>query len=106
MVSIYDVYPRKLIEEMALELKKMPEMSPPEWAVYVKTGTHNMRPPAEENWWYVRSAAILRSIYKLGPIGVSKLRTKYGGRKNRAGNCHPGEAAVQRACRYGRRARR
>ena len=83
MVSIYDVYPRKLIEEMALELKKMPEMSPPEWAVYVKTGTHNMRPPAEEDWWYVRSAAILRSIYKLGPIGVSKLRTKYGGRKNR-----------------------
>jgi small subunit ribosomal protein S19e len=82
MVSIYDVHPRKLIEEMAAELKKMPEMAPPEWSIYVKTGNHNMRPPMETDWWYIRSAAIMRSVYKLGPIGVSKLRTKYGGRKN------------------------
>jgi small subunit ribosomal protein S19e len=83
MVSIYVVDPRQLIEEVAKEFAKMPEMAPPEWASYVKTGVHNMRPPVEENWWYIRAAAILRSIYKLGPIGVSKLRTKYGGRKNR-----------------------
>ena len=83
MVSIYDVEPRKLIEVAAKQLKKMPEMAPPEWAAYVKTGRHRERPPVEVNWWYIRSAAILRSVYKLCPIGVSKLRTKYGGRKNR-----------------------
>jgi len=83
MVSIYDVEPRKLIEEAAKQLEKMPEMAPPEWAAYVKTGRHRERPPQENNWWYIRSAAVLRSVYKLGPIGVSKLRTKYGGRKNR-----------------------
>ena len=83
MVSIYDVHPRTLIEAMAVELKKMPEMAPPEWASFVKTGPHNMRPPSQENWWYIRSASVLRAVYKLGPIGVSKLRTKYGGRKNR-----------------------
>ncbi|MBN2368300.1 30S ribosomal protein S19e [Candidatus Woesearchaeota archaeon] len=83
MVSIYDVSPRELIEEAAKQLEKMPEMAPPEWASFVKTGRHNERPPAEKNWWYIRSAAVLRAIYKLGPIGVSKLRTKYGGRKNR-----------------------
>ena len=78
MVSIYDVEPRKLIEEAAKELKKMPEMAPPEWAAYVKTGRDKERPPAETNWWYIRSAAVLRSVYKLGPIGVSKLRTTLG----------------------------
>ena len=83
MVSIYDVEARKLIDAAAAELKKMPELAPPEWASYVKTGVHNERPPAEKDWWYVRSASILRAIYKFGPIGVSKLRTKYGGRKNR-----------------------
>ena len=83
MVSIYDVEPRKLIEVAAAKLEKMPEMAPPDWADYVKTGVHNMRPPNESNWWYIRSASILRAVYKLGPIGVQKLRTKYGGRKNR-----------------------
>lgn len=83
MVSIYDVDPRKLIENAASELKKMPEMKAPFWSAYVKTGMQNERPPVEEDWWYIRSAAVLRSVYKLGPIGVSKLRTKYGGRKNR-----------------------
>ena len=31
----------------------------------------------------MRAAAVLRSVALLGPIGVSKLRTKYGGRKRR-----------------------
>jgi small subunit ribosomal protein S19e len=83
MVTIYDIPPRQLIDEIAKELKKMPEMAPPEWAEYVKTGVNKERPPVEKDWWYVRSAAVLRTIYRLGPIGVSKLRTKYGGRKNR-----------------------
>ena len=83
MVSIYNVKPAILIEEAAKELKKMPEMAPPAWATCVKTGVSKMRPPVSDDWWYIRSAAVLRSVYKLGPIGVSKLRTKYGGRKNR-----------------------
>ena len=32
---------------------------------------------------YTRTAAILRVIYIRGPIGTSKLSTKYGGKKNR-----------------------
>jgi small subunit ribosomal protein S19e len=83
MASINDVQAGKLIEEAAIELQKMPEMAPPSWSIAVKTGISKERPPTQENWWYLRSAAVLRAIYKLGPIGVSKLRTKYGGRKNR-----------------------
>lgn len=83
MATIYDVDPMELINKAAEELKKINEISPPEWAAFVKTGPHNERPPVREDWWYVRAAAILRKIYGFGPVGVNTLRKKYGGRKNR-----------------------
>jgi len=86
MVSVYDVDATKLIEKLASKLAKEVEM--PEWASFVKTGAHNERPPVQENWWYIRAAAILRTIYKNGPVGVSKLRSKYGGAKNRGRKRH------------------
>jgi len=83
MVGIYDVEPSMLIEKAAEDLKKVKEVEPPIWSNFVKTGHFKDRPPARADWWYVRAAAILRSIYRLGPIGTQKLRTKYGGKKNR-----------------------
>ena len=55
----------------------------PSWGSFVKTGTSKERPPTNLDWWYIRAASILTKVYRHGPIGVSKLRTKYGGRKNR-----------------------
>ena len=83
MKTMYDADPQELIEKAADELKKIPEIKAPAWAPFVKTGMHKERPPANDNWWYLRTASLLRTIYRLGPIGVSKLRTKYGGKKNR-----------------------
>ncbi len=83
MVTIYDITPDELVKKAAEELKKNGNIKAPAWTVYAKTGRHKERPPVEEGWWYVRCAAVLRSVYRLGPIGVSKLRTKYGGKKNR-----------------------
>jgi small subunit ribosomal protein S19e len=37
--------------------------------------------PQNPNWWYTRSASILRKVYVHGPIGLEKLRSDYGGRK-------------------------
>ena len=82
-VLIEDAPTQELIEKVAEKLKKIEAIKPPEWSKFVKTGVHKERPPVREDWWYVRASAILRSIYKLGPIGVSKLRIKYGGIKNR-----------------------
>src|SRR3989344_6868545 len=82
-MSIYDVDPNELIEKTAEELKKINEVKPVEWAAYVKTGVHKERPPQREDWWYIRAASILRKLVRYGPIGVSKLRRKYGGSKNR-----------------------
>jgi small subunit ribosomal protein S19e len=81
MVTVYDVEPNKLIEATAKELENIIEM--PEWAKFVKTGHGRERPPMQDNWWYLRAAAILRQVYINGPVGVSRLRTKYGNRKNR-----------------------
>lgn len=83
MANIFDVPDNELMEKAAVELKKIEEVMPPEWAGYVKTGAHKERPPVRKDWWYIRTASVLRIIYKLGPIGVSKLRTRYGGKKNR-----------------------
>ena len=83
MVTIYDVDVNALIEKAAEELKHVSAVQPPEWATYVKTGNHKERPPVQKDWWYVRSAAVLLKVHRLGPIGVSKLRVKYGGKKNR-----------------------
>ena len=80
---VQNINPTELIEKTAEELKKITELKPPIWAYYVKTGMNKERAPIRNDWWYTRAAAILRSIYILGPIGVSKLRTKYGGKKNR-----------------------
>lgn len=83
MATIHDVDVNQLIEKTGQELSKISSIQPPEWSKYVKTGVHKERPPTRADWWYVRAAAVLRMVYVLGPIGVSKLRTKYGGRKHR-----------------------
>ena len=73
----------ELIEKLAEKLKAMPEIKPPEWAAFVKTGHFKERPPVSREWWFVRAASVLNSVKKKGPVGVSKLRTRYGGKKNR-----------------------
>ncbi len=81
MVSVRDADTGKLIEMTAEVLKKLDVIRPPEWASFVKTGTHKERPPEQEDWWYIRTASILRKIY-LENAGVERLRKVYGGRKN------------------------
>jgi len=83
MASAYDVDPTELIERAAEDLKKNENIKPPVWAGFVKTGVHRERAPLRSDWWYVRVAAVLRTLYISSPIGVSKLRVKYGGKKRR-----------------------
>ena len=83
MTTMYDVPANVLIKRVAEELKKSGSVVPPQWAGFVKTGVSKERPPVDQDWWYVRAASVLRKTYMNGPIGVSKLRRKYGGNKNR-----------------------
>lgn len=82
-MSIYDVDINKLIEKVAEELKKVESIKMPKWGTFVKTGVGKERPPVKKDWWYMRTASMLRKIYMKGPIGVSKLRNNYRSKKNR-----------------------
>ncbi len=84
MVTVYDVDAQELIEKAAEHLEEnFEELEQPEWSYFVKTGVSRERNPEQENWWYIRAAAVLRQVYMNGPVGVSKLRTIYGSRKRR-----------------------
>ncbi len=80
MATAYDVPGQLLVEELAKELESVIKM--PDWAKFVKTGPHKERLPDQPNWWYIRAAAIMRRLYLDGPVGVARLRTYFGGRKN------------------------
>ncbi|MBS3152808.1 40S ribosomal protein S19 [Candidatus Woesearchaeota archaeon] len=84
MATIYDADIQKSIEKLSDSLKS--HIKDPEWSKFVKTGSAKARPPAELDWFYKRAASLLITIYKKGPIGVSKLRVKYGSKKRRGHN--------------------
>jgi len=82
-MSVREVPPSALIKRLSEELRKLEELRPPEWSRYAKTGAHKERLPEQPDWWYMRAASLLRRIYLNGPVGISRLRTYYGGGKNR-----------------------
>ncbi|MBS3167799.1 30S ribosomal protein S19e [Candidatus Woesearchaeota archaeon] len=81
MVTIYDGDIQKSIEKLSSSLKS--SIKVPEWAKFVKTSSGKQRLPENPDWYYIRAASILITVYKRGPIGVSKLRMKYGTKKDR-----------------------
>ena len=85
MVNALEVPADMLIRRVAEKLKKeYPQVKPPVWAYFAKTGVHKEKPPEDKDWWYVRAASILRKLYKSGePVGIETFRVIYGGRQNR-----------------------
>jgi len=83
MVNIYDVSQDALVQQVAIDLEKDGKVKIPDWALFVKTGNNKERPPQQDNWWFLRAASILKKVAVHGPVGVAKLRTKYGSKKNR-----------------------
>ncbi len=68
---------------LASALKEYDEIKAPEWVFFVKSGHGKQRPIGDDNFWYNRTASILRQIYLRGSVGVERLRTRYGNRKDR-----------------------
>ncbi|AAM30498.1 MULTISPECIES: 30S ribosomal protein S19e [Methanosarcina] len=82
MTTVFDVPAAEMIDKLAGILKENENVVPPQWAGNVKTGVHKDLPPTNDDWWYVRCAAVLRKIYTDGPIGIERLRSVYGGKKD------------------------
>ena len=62
-------------------MKGLQVMAEPEWAKYVKTGSHAERTPHESDWWFTRAASLMRKLYLHGPVGLGDLERAYGGSK-------------------------
>ncbi len=83
MNPVYELQAGEYNQKLAEILKSMPEFEQPEWSFFVKTGTSKKRPPQEKNFWHKRASSILRQIYLNNVVGVNRLRTRYGSKKNR-----------------------
>ncbi|MEK6760989.1 MAG: 40S ribosomal protein S19, partial [Nanoarchaeota archaeon] len=80
---VHNVNPQEYNLKLAEALKTLPEFKKPEWAEFVKSGPAKERPIDDPDFWHKRAASILRFIYVNKTVGVNKLRTKYGSKKNR-----------------------
>jgi len=79
----YDVSASQFIPRLAKHIKdRVDQVQPPPWALMVKTSTHTQRQPEDLDWWFTRAASILRKVYLQGPVGIERLRARYGGRKS------------------------
>ena len=79
MVTIYDVPADALIEAVAARLED--RIDEPEWVEFTKSGAGKELPPEQEDFWYVRSASLLRKVAQNEPIGIERLATEYGSKK-------------------------
>ena len=99
MAKVYDVPADIFISRLAAALKSE-NIGKPDWASYVKTGSHAVRPPQDRDWWYTRCASVFRKIYLHGPIGVNDMRIDYGGNKavdrksTRLNSSHPSRSRM------------
>ncbi len=78
-----DVPSSLLLPRLAEQLKSRAAVAPPPWSSFVKTGVHKQRAPSQPDWWYLRSASVLRKIYLHGATGVARLSADYGGKRDR-----------------------
>ncbi|NUN11436.1 40S ribosomal protein S19 [Candidatus Micrarchaeota archaeon] len=80
MSSVLDHPANVVISAASEELKKNAELAAPEWVGLVKNSSANERLPQDEDFWFKRLASLLLTVYKRGPVGIERLRNKYGGR--------------------------
>lgn len=78
----YDVPASTFIQRLSQYIKEnIDQVQPLPWTITAKTSAHTQKQPEDPDWWFTRSASILRKIYLKGPIGTERLRAEYGGRK-------------------------
>jgi small subunit ribosomal protein S19e len=81
MVNVNDVPSQRLIGVLAEQMKGLAGMEEPQWARFVKTGSHAERIPHQSDWWFTRAASLMRKLYVHGPVGLGDLERAYGGSK-------------------------
>lgn len=62
---------------------------------FCKTGAYKELAPLDDDWYYVKTAAIARRVYNRQGLGVGALRRAFGGRTGKNTTCtsHHAKAA-------------
>ena len=80
---VYEIDAGEYNLKLADALRKIPEFKKPEWVDFVKSSPSKMRPIDDADFWHKRAAGILRQVYRREVVGVNRLKTRYGSKKNR-----------------------
>lgn len=81
--TVKDVDQDKIVQGVALFLKKSGKLKVPDNMDIVKTSKAKELAPVNGDWFYTRCASILRRMYHSGPIGVGGVKKIYGSRHRR-----------------------
>merc|ERR1711879_84672 len=103
MVCVKDVNQSDFVTAFAAFLKKSGKVTVPKWSDFAKAATFKQMPPADDDWFYVRTAAVARQLYIKGTVGTGRMSVIYGGSANRGfrpshtrgGNGHIARCAFQ-----------
>ena len=83
--TVKDVDQDKIVQGVALFLKKSGKLKVPDNMDIVKTSKSKELSPYNNDWFYIRCASILRRMYHRGPIGVGGVKKIFGSRKRNGG---------------------
>jgi small subunit ribosomal protein S19e len=81
--SVYELNSQEYNSKLAEALKNIPEFKKPAWVDFVKSSSSKERPINDKDFWYKRAASVLKQMYRKKIVGVNRLRTRYGSKKNR-----------------------
>ncbi|CAM9188944.1 unnamed protein product, partial [Phaeothamnion confervicola] len=77
-ITVRDVPAAAFIKAYAEHLKNTGRFELPAWCDLVKTGPHKELAPYDDDWYYVRAAAVARKVYMRPGRGVGGLRKAFG----------------------------
>lgn len=100
-MTVKDVAAREFIDAFSKHLKKGNKIKMPDWAQYAKTACFKDLSPYDTDWLYVRAASVAYQLYIRGKVGISALKTHYGGKQRngvRPPKHHQGAGKVIRYC--------
>jgi small subunit ribosomal protein S19e len=78
--TVRDVSGADFIRAYADHLKKGGKLELPKYTEYIKTGCSRELNPIQDDWYYIRAAAIARIVYLKKGIGVGALQRHFGQR--------------------------
>ena len=81
VLTAKDVEAMKLIKAYAEHLKRSGKIELPKFHDIMRTRVFSEYCPYDDDWYYIRCAAIARHIYMRPGVGVKSLRDAFGGKR-------------------------